>query len=235
LAPPRETRSRSKTRNKAKKKDEVIEILDSSSEEESSDEEVVFHEENESNQAIEVRYTLLDNLIVLYVYKSSSHFNWSFPCRQASPKRPPRPVGDLFSIDAARIAVGKKVFKSKCELKFQFGTKNQYMLFSWNNTEGKKTTHKVSLKQNSEELKGLNYYIPEDNDNNEMTDGVDDSMTIIAFKITPTQENQFTMYTKAYDDDSYVTVEVRDTDQFVVRRCSFLCVIFVSRRSLFST
>jgi hypothetical protein len=129
-------------------------------------------------------------------------------------------VGDLFSIDAARIAVGKKVFKSKCELKFQFGAKNQYILFSWNNAKGQKQTHKVSLDEDFEELRGLNYYIPEEIDSNESsyTDGVDDSLTFIAFRIAPTQANQFTMYTKSYDKNSYITVEVRDNDQFVVRR-----------------
>jgi len=96
--------------------------------------------------------------------------------RQPKRKRPP--VGDLFTIDAARIAVGKKVVKSKCELKFQFGTKEPYMLFTWNTNNGKKKKHKVSLKQDSE-LVGLNYYVPEENDNSEsiLTDGIDDSMT----------------------------------------------------------
>eukprot|EP00985_Skeletonema_marinoi_P016788 scaffold9065_cov239-Skeletonema_marinoi.AAC.1 len=180
----RSTRSKSKSR-KAKKTNEVIEILDSSSEEESSDDEAI---SLEGNAAVELEPTQ---------------------------KRPP-PIGDLFSIEAARIAVGKKVFKSKCELKFQFGAKDQYMLFSWNNSEGKKKTHRVSLKQDSE-LRGLKYYVAEENDNSEsvLTDGVNDSMTIIAFQIKPTEDNQLTIYTKSYDADSYVTVEVRDTDQFV--------------------
>lgn len=135
------------------------------------------------------------------------------------PKRNPPPIGDLFTIDAARIAVGKKVFKSKCELRFQFGAKKQYMRFSWNTKNGKEKEHTVSLKQDSE-LVGLNYYVPEENYNSEniLTDGIDDSMTIIAFKIKPTDDNQFTIYTQSYDADSYVTVEVRDTDQFVVRK-----------------
>ncbi len=93
------------------------------------------------------------------------------------------------------------------------------MLFSWNNNKGKKKEHKVSLKQDSE-LVGLNYYVPEEDDNSEsaLTDGIDDSMTIIAFKIKPTEENELTIYTQSYDADSYITVEVRDTDQFLVRR-----------------
>ncbi len=135
------------------------------------------------------------------------------------PKRKPPSIGDLVTIDAARIAVGKKVVKSKCELSFQFGTKKPYMQFSWNNKNGKKKEHRVSLKQDSE-LVGLNYYVPQENYNSEnvLTDGVDDSMTIIAFKIKPTDANEFTIYTQSYDADSYVTVEVRDTDQFVVRK-----------------
>jgi len=182
----RQTRSRSRSR-KSKKKDEVIEILDSSSEEESSEDEAISIDDKEISKSVVV---------------------------QPSRKRPP--IGDLFTIDAARIAVGKKVVKSKCELKFQFGAKEQYMLFSWNNNKGKKKEHKVSLKQDSE-LVGLNYYVPEEDDNSEsvLTDGVDDSMTIIAFKIKPTEENELTIYTQSYDADSYITVEVRDTDQFL--------------------
>ena len=140
-------------------------------------------------------------------------------CQKSSPKRNP-PVGELMAIDATRIAVGKKVFKSKCELKFQFGTKFPYMMFSFNTGEGKKRSHKVSLK-GDEELRGLNYYTPIESDNNDgnITDGVDDSMAIIAFRIAPTESNQFTLYSKSYkydDDDSYVTVEVRDNDDFAV-------------------
>lgn len=96
------------------------------------------------------------------------------------------------------------------------------MIFSWNNTKGKEREHKVSLKQDSE-LLGLNYYAAEDTDNSEnvLTYGVDDSMTIIAFKIRPTDANEFTIYSNSYDADSYITVEVRDNDQFLVRRPCF--------------
>ena len=143
---------------------------------------------------------------------------------QPKPKRPT--IGDLFTFEAARIAVGKKVFKSKCELKFQFGAKDQYMMFCWNN-KGKERFHKVSLNQDSE-LLGLNYYIAEENDNNEsiLTDGVDYLMTMIAFKIKATDTNGFVVYTNSFNDDSYVTVEFRDNDQFLVRGPFVLYFLF---------
>ena len=148
--------------------------------------------------------------------------------RQPKPKR--SPIGGLFTIEAARIAVGKKVFKSKCELQFQFGAKDQYMKFCWNN-KGKEGSHTVSLKQDSD-LRGLNYHIAED-DNNEsiLTDGFDDSMTFIAFKIEPSDTNGLTKYTNSYDDDSYVTVEFRDNDQFLVSRPFVLYILFISAAS----
>ena len=98
------------------------------------------------------------------------------------------------------------------------------MLFSWNNGNGKKQTHKVSLKGDAEELRELNYYIPEGDDT--------DELTFIAFMIAPTKANEFTMYTKSYDENSYVTVEVRDGDQFVVRRNLVFCAAFIFMSSL---
>ena len=126
----------------------------------------------------------------------------------------PNSITDLMLIDAARISVGKKVFKSKCALKFQFGTKNPYMLFCWNNTQGEEQSHKVSLKGDADALTELNYYIPDDKDNNE-SDGTDE-FSFIAFKITPTKGNKFGMYTKSYDENSYIVVEVRDSEQFQI-------------------
>ena len=104
------------------------------------------------------------------------------------------------------------------------------MMFCWNN-EGKEGSHTVSLKQDSD-LRGLNYYVAQENDNNEsiLTDGYDDSMTIIAFKIEPTESNGLSKYTNFFiDKDSYVTVEFRDNDQFLVRRPFVLCILLCQR------
>lgn len=45
--------------------------------------------------------------------------------------RPRRAVGDVASIDAVQIAIGKKVIKSKCTLSFQFGTTDPYLQISF--------------------------------------------------------------------------------------------------------
>ena len=40
-----------------------------------------------------------------------------------------RTVGDRVSLDAVRIAVGKKVFHKQCKLSFRFGTVEPYIQF----------------------------------------------------------------------------------------------------------
>ena len=150
---------------------------------------------------------LLIGLVSFYTLVISTGI-YPFPLQQRATKPPS--IGDVIIIDAARISVGKKVFKSKCALKFQFGTKHPYMKFCWNNAQGEEQAHKVSLKGDADALTELNYYIPDDKDNNE-GDGTDE-FAFIAFKITPTEANQFAMYTKSYDENSYIVVEVRDSD-----------------------
>ena len=207
----RQIQSRSRSR-KAKKKDEVIEILDSSSEEEAM---TPGGKQSKVSSATEQHLQF-----VTCKYVSSYLFHSIF---QPKSKRPT--ISDLFTIEAARIAVGKKVFKSKCELQFQFRAKDQYMKFCWNN-KGKEGSHTVSLKQDSD-LRGLHYYVAqEDDDNSEsiLTDRVDYLMTMIAFKIKATVSNGFTKYTNSFNDDSFVAVEFRDNDQFLVRRPCVLCV-----------
>ena len=141
---------------------------------------------------------------------------------QSCYSREKRAVGDLASIDAVRIAVGKKVFKSKCKLSFQFGTKEPYILFSYFDGKGNKCEHSVHL--NDDELKEVKYFVESDDDS--LGDDADESMTVIAFRITPTQKNNFEKYSSSYhQDDSedegkterhYISVEFRDTDDFHV-------------------
>ena len=137
--------------------------------------------------------------------------------------------GDLPSIDAVRIAVGKKVFKSKCKLSFQFGTKEPYILFSYIDGKGNKCKHYVHL--NDGDLKEVNYFVESDDDS--LGDDADESMTVMSFRIAPTEKNGFDKYSSAYhQDDSedegkterrYISVEFRDTDDFQVS--CILCVI----------
>ena len=85
------------------------------------------------------------------------------------------------------------------------------------------TDHTVYLK--SEELAEVKYHIPDENDTSE--GGADsDSMTMIAFRINPSEVNGFDKYSSAYSQENnedpekfhkqYISVEVRDTDDFRV-------------------
>ena len=132
------------------------------------------------------------------------------------------PVGDIASIDAVRIAIGKKVFRDKCALAFQLGTKSPYIQFSFEH-KGKLSEHRVYLK--SEEVKEVKYHIPHEKETGEGE--IDsDSMTMIAFRISPNDKNNLEKYSSSYNqedsDDSekthkrYISVEVRDTDEFYV-------------------
>ena len=138
-----------------------------------------------------------------------------------------RAVGDVASIDAVRIAIGKKVFRAKCMLSFQFGTKSPYIQFSFE-SKGKRIVkmceHRVYLK--SEDLKEVKYHIPDELDNSDEND--EDSMTVIAFRITPTENNNLEKYSSSYEQEDsgddqknnhkrYISVEVRDADDFKVR------------------
>jgi hypothetical protein len=128
-----------------------------------------------------------------------------------------RATGDLLSIDIARIAIGKKVFRSRCALKLQLGTKDPYLLIVFRNDESKKVEMKVYLK---DELKEFRFYVV---DEREESDAYDDSLSIIAMCVTPSHQNKLLDFREWYDgegDDnsgmSYITMELRDTDQFNV-------------------
>ena len=113
------------------------------------------------------------------------------------------------------------MFRSKCKLSFQFGTINPYIEFSYENKKGKMTDHTVLIK--GEELREVKYHIPDENDE----DGADsDSMTMIAFRINPSESNGFDKFSSSYSQESnddpekfhkqFISVEVRDTDDFRV-------------------
>ena len=130
-------------------------------------------------------------------------------------------MGDRASIDAVRIAVGKKVFSKKCELSFQFCTRSPYIQFSYFHKD-KQIQHPVYLKQ--DELKEVKYYIARDDDSS--ADDSFEPMTLIVFRITPTMKNKFDKYSNAYSqedtedeiktDRRFISVEVRDAEDFQV-------------------
>ena len=134
------------------------------------------------------------------------------------------------------------MFRSKCKLSFQFGTNNPYIEFSYENNKKKMTEHTVYLK--GEELTEVKYHIPDENDTSE--EGDSDSMTIIAFRINPSETNGFDKYSSAYNQEDnedpekfhkrYISVEVRDTDDFRVsmfRKYDFLHDIIRIAHSVF--
>lgn len=137
-----------------------------------------------------------------------------------------RATGDLLSIDIARIAIGKKVFRSKCALKLQLGTKDPYLLIVFANEQSKKVEIKVYLKV--DDLKEFRYYVVDEKDE---SDAYDDSLSIIVMCVKPSRQNKLLEYKEWYDgdldvDDSdtkYITMELRDTDQFNVSGRDFVC------------
>lgn len=128
--------------------------------------------------------------------------------------------GDRRAVDAVNIAIGKKMVTSKCELSVQTGSRHPYIQFSGVDPKGNIISHKVLL--NNDDLKEIKYFIA----NDETNDDADESLTMIAFRITPTEKNGFTNYPNKYhqdnseDDDKtdkyYVSVEVRDPDTLFV-------------------
>ena len=129
-------------------------------------------------------------------------------------------MGDRASIDAVRIAVGKKVFSKKCELSFQFCTRSPYIQFSYFHKD-KQIQHPVYLKQ--DELKEVKYYIARDDDS---ADDSFEPMTVIVLRTIPTMKNKFDKYSNAYSqedtkdeiktDRRFISVEVRDAEDFQV-------------------
>ncbi len=190
---------------------------------------------NTSNDSSEVRFLLPKVQQHCYTYQTDlGHhllLQQAVADRRAS-LRPKRAVGDLASIAAVRIAIGEKIFKSKCELKVQFGTADPYIQFSFED-RNKMSEHRVYLKS-GEELKEVKYRFSDDNDTPE-GDNISDSMTVIAFRITPTDKNNLIKFTSSYDQEEsdqitgkqYISVEVRDADDFRVRNngsfCSYPC------------
>ena len=206
----RTTRSRSRTRGGKKKENEVIEIDDSSSDEGEDDTSA-----SEVSTLLNVNHIGYQNQKLMLIISIPKTF-----AEQSA--RSMRAVGDVASIDAVRIAIGKKVFRAKCILSFQFGTKSPYIQFSFEN-KGKTSEHRVYLK--SDDLKEVKYHIPDELDNSDEDD--EDSMTVIAFRITPTEINNLEKYSSSYKQDEsddeknshkrYISVEVRDADDFKVR------------------
>ena len=153
-------------------------------------------------------------------------------------------VGPTASVNALRIAIGRKVVKTNCKFSAHLGEANPYIKFSFDDTssveEGSddlnsselhasgKREHIVYLNQLTE----VKYHVAEETEDNTLPWS---STSVIAFRIIPTEQNgldTFTpeLYDKEDSDESndkggrYVVVEVRDTDEFQVR---FINIFFI--------
>ena len=101
---------------------------------------------------------------------------------ETTPRRKTRAVGNLAVLDAVRIAIGEKVFSSKCELKIQFSSKEPYLLLSFAKRDSAKIQeHLIPLK--SETLTEVKYFIAT-KDNDDYDSEIDDSMTFSRLKRT---------------------------------------------------
>ena len=87
------------------------------------------------------------------------------------------------------------MFKRKCELSFQFGTSSPYILFSYYDDKSNKNEHSVYLKD--QELQEVKYFIASEDENED----IDESMTVMVFRITPTEKNNFLKYPRSYDQE----------------------------------
>jgi hypothetical protein len=103
-------------------------------------------------------------------------------------------------------------------LKFQWGTRAPYLLFAFSKEGAQLVNIKVHLKE--EELSELAYFIAEDDEKGVSSDKFDDSMSIIAFCVKPSQANKLDKFSDWYDGATsgkkYITIEVRDKEEFQV-------------------
>ena len=156
-------------------------------------------------------------------------------------------VGPTASVNALRIAIGRKVVKTNCKFSAHLGEANPYIKFSFDDTsveEGSDDLNSTKLHASGkrEHIVYLNqltevkyHHAAEDTEDNILPWS---STSVIAFRIIPTEQNgldTFTpeFYDKEDSDESndkggrYVVVEVRDTDEFQVR------IIYMSLSSEF--
>jgi hypothetical protein len=119
------------------------------------------------------------------------------------------PPDDLKQIGVVRIAVGKRVEKSKCCLGYQFGVKEQFVVLLFISSA---STAKIRVDLKGDELREMAYFIADDGD--------DVLLSILVFCVRPSQVNKLVKFSESYDgedgDKKYITVENRDKDEISV-------------------
>ena len=143
----------------------------------------------------------------------------------------PRAVGGRFTIEAARVAIGKKVFSHQCQLQMQLGSRKPFLRISYGRdgeTNGSRKNVHTILEDSILELR---YFLAEQD---EESDGEEsgrpaassggDGLSFLAMRIAPTKDNGLQKFSNAYlqnsdEDDNekrYIVVELRSDDEFVV-------------------
>ena len=136
-----------------------------------------------------------------------------------------RSFGRRMEFDAARVAIGKKVFSRQCLLQIQAGSVHSYLRISYYRDEAssKKVVHTIHV----ESIKELRYFLADQNKEEGSLQATSSSggndPSFLAMRIAPTKENGLKTYTNEYlqncdeddNDKRYVVVELRSDDEFI--------------------
>ena len=150
-------------------------------------------------------------------------------------------------MDAVRIAIGKKVFSTRCKLKFRSlsleGKRLRYLTLSYDRGEkSARIDHKINLDFDS--VLEMKYYLADEEDSTGSTIAIDfdesEQLSFLAMQIVPNEDNGLSKFTNAYvpspnsgnDSDSkvnkrYIAIEFRSNNEFrdflkVMREDKFL-------------
>eukprot|EP00563_Minutocellus_polymorphus_P004411 CAMPEP_0181044106 /NCGR_PEP_ID=MMETSP1070-20121207/13080_1 /TAXON_ID=265543 /ORGANISM="Minutocellus polymorphus, Strain NH13" /LENGTH=1161 /DNA_ID=CAMNT_0023122511 /DNA_START=127 /DNA_END=3612 /DNA_ORIENTATION=+ len=141
-----------------------------------------------------------------------------------------RNFGRRIEFDAARVAVGKKVFSHQCKLQIQLGSAQPFLRISYVRDGASSSSKKVVHTIHDESIEELRYFLAEQDEEEEGEDSLQatassggDGLSFLAMRITPTKKNGLKTFSSAYlqncdEDDSdkrYVVIELRSDDDFI--------------------
>ena len=146
----------------------------------------------------------------------------------------PRAMGKRLNFDAARVAIGKKVFSHQCKLQIQLGSNNPFLRVSYMRDNG--ATNKANEGAHTiwdSSIRELRYFLAEQDEESDGEESVrptgssgGDGLSFLAMRIAPTKKNGLEKFSNAYlqncdeddndNDKRYVVVELRSDDEFVV-------------------
>ena len=146
----------------------------------------------------------------------------------------PRAMGKRLNFDAARVAIGKKVFSHQCKLQIQLGSNNPFLRVSYMRDDGATSKSKEAVHTILDgSIRELRYFLAEQDEESDGEESVrptgssgGDGLSFLAMRIAPTKKNGLEKFSNAYlqncdeddndNDKRYVVVELRSDDEFVV-------------------